>query len=50
MVFFRCCHTYARAYRNSEQTAYVGRCPKCGATVRARIGPGGTSRRMFEAI
>lgn len=48
-VWFRCCHTYGRMYRNQAQTEYVGRCPKCGAEVSARIGHGGTNRRMFEA-
>lgn len=49
MVYFRCCHTYGRLTRNRQQTMYIGRCPRCGAAVRARIGPGGTSQRMFEA-
>lgn len=48
-VWFRCCHVYGRMMRNRDGSAYQGRCPKCGAAVRARIGPEGTSRRMFEA-
>ena len=48
-VWFRCCHVYGRMYRTPEQTAYLGRCPRCGAPVRAGIGPHGTSRRMFQA-
>ena len=48
-VWFRCCHVYGRMLRNAEQTAYEGRCPKCGAAVRARIGANGTNLRMFEA-
>jgi hypothetical protein len=48
-VWYRCCHTYGRLYRNREQTMYVGRCPRCGAQVHALIGQQGTSRRMFEA-
>jgi DNA polymerase II large subunit len=48
-VWFRCCHTYGRMYRNTSNTRYDGRCPKCGATVQAVIGPGGTNRRMFVA-
>ena len=48
-IWFRCCHTYGRIYPNREETAYVGRCPRCGAQVQARIGPDGTSRRIFEA-
>ena len=48
-IWFRCCHTYGRLYRNKEQTAYEGGCPRCGAKVEAKIGPGGSARRMFEA-
>lgn len=48
-VWFRCCHTYGRMYKNREATAYVGFCPKCGCRVQALIGPDGTSRRLFEA-
>jgi len=48
-IWFRCCHAYGRLYRNPRQTAYVGRCPRCGAAVSARIGPQGTKRRFFEA-
>jgi hypothetical protein len=36
-------------YRNEEQTAYDGRCPSCGAPVRALIGPDGTNHRIFMA-
>jgi hypothetical protein len=49
-ILFRCCHVYGRLYRNAEQTAYTGRCPRCGAGVQARIGPEGTSRRVFDAL
>ncbi|MHC4107599.1 MAG: hypothetical protein ACYSXF_09145 [Planctomycetota bacterium] len=48
-VWYRCCHVYGRMYRNAEETAYVGRCPGCGAPVRALIGPDGTTRRVFRA-
>ena len=47
-VFFNCCSVYGRLYRNGAGTRYDGACPKCGATVSARIGPNGTSRRFFE--
>lgn len=29
-VRFRCCNTYARAYMNTEGSAFEARCPKCG--------------------
>lgn len=48
-ILFRCCRTYGRLYVNPEGTHYVGRCPKCGARTRARIGRGGTDQRIFEA-
>lgn len=48
-VFFKCCHVYSRVYRNASGTAYSGRCPRCGGAVTARVGPGGTSRRIFFA-
>lgn len=48
-IHFRCCNQYSRVYRNRSGTAYEGACPRCAAPVRASIGPGGTSRRFFEA-
>jgi hypothetical protein len=47
-VHYRCCHTYGRLYRNAAGTAYEGRCPRCGAAVRALIGPNGTNQRTFH--
>ena len=47
-VHFTCCNTYGRLYPDAARTRYQGRCPKCGATVEAKIGPGGTERRMFD--
>ena len=49
MVWFRCCHVYGRLSRNGLGTHFVGRCPRCGSRVSARIGDGGTDRRIFEA-
>ena len=48
-IWYRCCHTYGRLNRNQDGTAYEGRCPRCGASARAIIGPGGSNQRMFEA-
>ncbi len=48
-VQFECCDVYTRVYVNRDQTAYEGRCPKCGKKVRLGIGPGGTDARFFTA-
>jgi len=48
-VWYRCCHVYGRLYRNAEETAYDGRCPRCGIPVRALIGPDGSDHRIFRA-
>lgn len=48
-VYFRCCHVYSRMYRQPGSSRYLGNCPRCGAEVRATVGEGGTSQRMFFA-
>lgn len=48
-IQFACCSVYARVYINREETAYVGRCPRCARQVRLRIGPEGTDQRFFTA-
>jgi phage FluMu protein Com len=49
-VYFVKCNVYGRLYKNAEGTAYVGRCPKCGAPYSIRIGSEGTSSRFFNAF
>lgn len=46
-VLFNCCHVYQRIYRNNDQSAYEGRCPRCGRAVRFKVAAGGTDERFF---
>jgi hypothetical protein len=48
-VQWKCCSVYSRIYCNKTGTLYEGKCPKCGSPVSAKVGPGGTSKRFFEA-
>jgi hypothetical protein len=48
-VFFECCGLYSRIYRHPDSAEYAGRCPRCLATVRAQVGPDGTTQRIFRA-
>ncbi len=47
-LWFECSGGYARAVKTKDGTAYVGRCPKCGASATFPIGQGGTSVRAFR--
>lgn len=47
-VRFLCAGAYVRVPRNRDGTAYLAMCPRCGKTVRFRVGPGGTDQRFFE--
>ena len=46
-IHFACCSVYSRIYRNAEQTAYVGHCPRCTCRVQVNIVQSGTYQRFF---
>lgn len=46
-VHFACCGVYRRIYRNHDQTAYSGSCPRCGRLAVVKIDPNGSSDRFF---
>ncbi|MEM9416563.1 MAG: hypothetical protein AAGA29_13975 [Planctomycetota bacterium] len=48
-VNWTCCSVYSRIYKHRDGDRYEGRCPKCMRQVTAQVGPGGTSKRFFEA-
>ena len=48
-IYFTCCDTYGRIYRNRERYVYEGRCPKCRCLLRVSIGPGGVDSRFLTA-
>ena len=49
-VIFKCCHVYARVYRNEGGTAYEGRCPRCLRSLVVRIDRGGSHQRFLAAV
>jgi len=48
-IYFECCNTYGRIYKNKEGTHYTGRCPRCLRSIKVPIGEGGTNSRFFRA-
>jgi hypothetical protein len=46
-IHFACCNVYSRIYRNSDESAYEGRCPKCARPIKFVVGQGGTDQRFF---
>ncbi len=49
-MYWECCHVYSRIYKNKEETAYAGKCPKCHSPVSLSVGTGGTNQRTFVAV
>ena len=47
-IYFDCCNVYGRIYQNKDNTAYVGRCPRCMRIVQVPIGENGTGQRFFR--
>ena len=48
-VHMECCNIYMRILRRPTSRQYVGRCPKCGRSVRVRVGPEGVSSKLLRA-
>lgn len=49
-VKFDCCQVYTRIYANKEETAYVGRCPKCLRKIHIKIHRDGVDCKFFSAF
>jgi len=47
-VWFDCAGTYQRVFRHVDGSSYTARCPKCGESIRFKVGPDGTGQRTFR--
>lgn len=48
-IYFECCSTYGRIYKDRSEKTYQGMCPRCGKKIVVPIGEEGTSSRFFVA-
>lgn len=50
-IHFQCCNVYGYIYKNKENTAYTGRCPRCGRPLKVKVSHDGTGspQRIFQA-
>jgi hypothetical protein len=48
-IHFKCCNVYSPIYKTADGAAYAGHCPKCALPVRIKVGPGGSTSRIFTA-
>jgi PHP family Zn ribbon phosphoesterase len=48
-MLFKCCQVYTRIYLNKAGSAYDGRCPRCGKSIRIEARPGGSASRFWSA-
>ena len=47
-VWFECAAAYQRVFRHVDGSSYHARCPKCGESIRFKVGPEGTGQRTFR--
>ena len=48
-IYWKCCHSFSRIYKNKEGSAYEGVCPKCKSALSVPVGDHGTTQRTFIA-
>lgn len=49
-IHFKCCNVYSYIYKNRDGSAYSGRCPRCGKTLKVKVSGDGTgsAQRIFQ--